>query len=71
MAKTMLLECDRCRGKKDVVSLEGVTSDRMNVEVDLCKKCFQAFVDEFGARIADRHVRRPFTVIDEADIPTA
>lgn len=71
MAKTMLLECDRCRGKKDVVSMEATTSDRMNVDVELCKKCFDSFVKEYGARVTDRQNRRPFTVIDEADIPTA
>lgn len=70
MAKQMLLVCDRCGAKKEVLSAEGSRSDRVNLSVDLCAKCWTQLVDEYGVSLKRRRDRRDFVVIDESDIPT-
>ena len=70
MAKQMLLLCDRCGGKKNVLSGEGIRSDRVNLSVDLCESYWAKLVNEYGVTVNKRRDRRGFQVIPEADIPS-
>jgi len=48
--------------------MRGARSDHMNVEADLCRKCWQTLEDDYGFRITRRSTRKTFQVVDEKDI---
>lgn len=68
MAKTVLLECDKCGSTKDVANLSSTRSDGKHLDLDLCSKCWAVLVKDYGARLTDRQPRRTFEVVDESDI---
>lgn len=68
MAKETSLVCDACGSRREVWSLHGVRSDHMNVDVDLCKKCWGTIMEGYGVTVSRRSTRRNFQVIDERDI---
>lgn len=67
MAKTILLECDRCGGSSEVKSISSFYGP-IKIEVDLCKPCFSKMIHEYGFRSSQKGNRRTFEVVDEADI---
>jgi len=62
------LRCDACGSKRDVKSISGSTSDRLNVEVEMCRKCWLQWIQDYGVRASVRSRRRSFRVVDEKDI---
>lgn len=68
MAKTVLLECDRCGSAKDVSNLSATRGDDMHIDLDLCPKCWKHLEREYGARVTVRAPRRGFEIVDEDDI---
>ena len=69
MAKTVLLECDRCgESGGDVSNLSANRSDGMHIDFDLCAKCWDQFANDYGVRMTVRAPRRPFGVVNEEDI---
>lgn len=60
--------CDACGARKDVTSMRGVRSDQMNVDVNLCRKCWDGLEQDYGFTITRRSTRKTFQVVDEKDI---
>lgn len=60
--------CDSCGTRKDVTSMRGVRSDQMNVDVDLCRKCWSTLEADYGFEVTRRSTRKTFQVVDEKDI---
>lgn len=63
-----VMRCEACGSRKDVTSMRGARSDHMNVEAELCRKCWETLENDFGFRITRRSTRKTFQVIDEKDI---
>lgn len=70
MVKQMLLVCDRCGSKKNVLSGEGNREDRLNMSVDLCESCWAKLIKEYNISTRVTKPRRTFNVISEKEIPT-
>lgn len=60
--------CDACGTRKDVTSMRGVRSDHMNIDVNLCRKCWTELETNYGFDITRRSTRKTFQVVDEKDI---
>lgn len=60
--------CDACGTRKDVTSMRGVRSDQMNVDVNLCRKCWTDLETNYGFEVTRRSTRKTFQVVDEKDI---
>lgn len=60
--------CDACGTRKDVTSMRGVRSDQMNVDVNLCRKCWTHLETNYGFEVTRRSTRKTFQVVDEKDI---
>lgn len=63
-----VMRCEACGARKDVTSMRGVRSDQMNVDVDLCRKCWARLETEYGFEVTRRSTRKTFQVVDEKDI---
>lgn len=48
--------------------MKGVRSDHMNVDVDLCRKCWTGLESSHGFQVTRRSTRKTFRVTDEDDI---
>lgn len=60
--------CNACGTRKDVTSMRGVRSDQMNIDVDLCRKCWTQLETNYGFEVTRRSTRKTFQVVDEKDI---
>ena len=60
--------CDGCGSRKDITSMRGVRSDHMNIDVNLCRKCWSNLEANFGFEITRRSTRKTFRVVNEEDI---
>lgn len=63
-----VMRCDSCGSRRDVTSMRGVRSDHMNIDVDLCRTCWEKLEQKFGFTISRRSTRKTFRVVDEKDI---
>ena len=69
MAKTVLLECDKCGSSEKVLNLSANIEKEWSIDLDLCKGCWQNLFNTYHARIKPVEVaRRVFEVVDEEDI---
>lgn len=62
------LRCDACGSRRDVRTVSGSTSDRLNIEVQMCRACWLQWIQDYGVRASIRSRRRSFRLVEEKDI---